>query len=108
MKVDDVKSLSGRWVGYATGTSAGSPDPSELTINPDGTYTSRTAARYQHGTVSIGDGRITFTRRGASAGSATESRESTAVLQERGGKRALVGRGRSDSGPYSYELIEQK
>jgi hypothetical protein len=30
------------------------------------------------------------------------------VLQMRDGKRVLVGQGRSDFGPYSYEFTEQK
>jgi hypothetical protein len=108
LSVDSVASLSGNWLGYATGTAAGSPNPVELTINPDGTWTSRTGAQVQNGTVTINAGKITFTRRGASAGSATVFSSSTAVLQERGGKRVLVGQGRSDYGPFTYEFTEQK
>jgi len=106
--VGDVKSLSGKWLGYATGPSAGAPNPIDLTINPDGTWTSRIGAQVQNGIVSLKDGKISFTRQGASGGSATVLQASTAVLQERGGKRVLVGQGRNDYGPYSYEFTEQK
>jgi hypothetical protein len=106
--VSDVKSLSGKWLGYATGTGAGAPNPIELTINPDGTYTSRTAAQLQSGTVTVSNGVISFMRGGASGTSVSVLTASTAVLQERGGKRVLVGQGRSDYGPYSYEFTEQK
>jgi hypothetical protein len=108
VQVTDVKSLTGKWLGYATGTASGTPNPIELTINPDGTWTSRTGAQAQNGIVSLNDGKITFTRQGASGPSTTVLQGSTAVLQERGGKRVLVGQGRSDYGPYSYEFTEQK
>jgi hypothetical protein len=103
VQVTDVKSLT-----YATGTASGAPNPSELTINPDGTWTSRTGAQVQNGILSLNDGKITFTRQGASGPSTTVLQGSTAVLQERGGRRVLVGQGRSDYGPYSYEFTEQK
>jgi hypothetical protein len=107
LQVDSVASLSGKWLGYATGTAAGAPNPIELTINPDGTWSSRTGAQLQNGTVTINAGKISFTRQGASAGSATVFSSSTAVLQERGGKRVLIGQGRSDYGPFTYEFTEQ-
>jgi hypothetical protein len=108
LQVSDAKSLSGTWLGFATGTGAGAPNPIELTINPDGTWTSRTGAQVQGGTLSLKDGRIVFTRTQATAGSSTVFQASTAVLQERGGQRVLVGQGRSDYGPYTYEFTERK
>ncbi len=107
-QVESVASLSGKWLGYATGTAAGAPNPVELTINPDGTWNSRTGAQLQNGTVTINAGKINFTRQGASGDSATVFSSSTAILQERGGKRVLVGQGRSDYGPFTYEFTEQK
>jgi hypothetical protein len=108
IQVSDVKSLSGKWLGYATGTAAGAPQAIELTINPDGTYISRIGAQVQSGTVRVNKGKVSFARDAASATSATVMTGSTAVLQERGGRRVLVGQGRSDYGPYSYEFTEQK
>jgi hypothetical protein len=108
IQVSDVKSLSGKWLGYATGTAAGAPQAIELTINPDGTYISRIGAQVQSGTVRVNKGKVRFARDAASATSATVMTGSTAVLQERGGRRVLVGQGRSDYGPYSYEFTEQK
>ena len=106
--VSDVKSLSGNWLGFATGTAAGAPNPIELTINPDGTWTSRMGAQVQNGVVRLKDGKVSFERGTASGPSTTVLQASTAVLQNRGGKRVLVGQGRSDYGPYSYEFTEQK
>ena len=108
LQVDSVAALSGRWLGYATGTAAGAPNPMELTINPDGTWTSRTGAQFQNGTVTINGDKIAFTRQGASGGSGTVLSSSTAVLVDRDGKRVLVGQGRNEYGPYSYEFTEQK
>ena len=108
LEVNSVALLSGKWLGYATGTASGTPNPVELTINPDGTWSSRTGAQLQNGTVTINGGKINFTRQSASGGSTTVFSSSTAVLQERGGKRVLVGQGRSDYGPFSYEFTEQK
>jgi hypothetical protein len=108
LQVSDVKSLSGKWLGYATGTGAGAPNPIELIISPDGTWSSRMGAQLQTGKVSLDDGKISFARGAASGSSTTVLQASTAVLQERGGRRVLVGQGRSDFGPYSYEFTEQK
>src|SRR5262245_14472174 len=106
--VSDVKSLAGKWLGYATGTSSGASNPIELTINPDGTWTSRIGAQVQSGVVSISDGRINFVRQSASGTATTVLQSSTADLTERDGKRVLVGQGRSDYGPYTYEFTQQR
>lgn len=108
IQVTDVKSLIGKWLGFATGTDAGAPNPMELIINPDGTWTSRTGAQLQSGTVTLSEGKVNFARGAASGSSATVFQSSTAILQERAGKRVLVGQGRSDFGPYTYEFTEQK
>jgi hypothetical protein len=62
LQVSDVKSLSGKWLGYATGTGAGAPNPIELIISPDGTWSSRMGAQLQTGKVSLDDGKISFAR----------------------------------------------
>jgi hypothetical protein len=108
IQVREAKSLSGKWLGYAIGTGAGAPQVIELTINPDGTYVSRIGAQVQSGTVRVSNGKVSFTRDAASATSTTVMAASTAVLQEREGRRVLVGQGRSDYGPYSYEFTEQR
>jgi hypothetical protein len=106
--VSDVKSLNGKWAGYITGPTSGSPLPSEWIIN-DGTFTARTGASSSTGPVTISDGKITGLRTGGSGtGGGTLTSAWTAVLQDRGGKRVLVGQGRNDFGPYSFELTEQK
>jgi hypothetical protein len=108
MRVDSVAALSGKWLGYATGTAAGAPNPVELTINPDGTWSSRTGAQHQNGKVVLDGDKINFTRVSASGGSTTVFSSSTAALLMRDGKRVLLGQGRSDFGPYTYEFTEQK
>jgi hypothetical protein len=108
LTVHDATSLSGKWLGYAIGLAAGAPQAIELTINPDGTWVSRIGANVQDGTLTVSDGKVSFTRTGASGPSTTVLLASTAVLRERAGKRVLVGQGRSDYGPYSYEFTEQK
>src|SRR5262245_66617612 len=60
IQVTDVKALSGKWLGFATGLTGGAPNATELVINPDGTWTSRSGAVHQNGTLSISDGKINF------------------------------------------------
>jgi hypothetical protein len=106
--ISDVKSLNGTWTGFQTGRSSGARQPLTVAIS-DGTYAASFGAGLSStGTVTATDGKITVVRTGGSAGGSTLSATSTAVVEERNGRRVLVGQGRNDLGPFSYELTEQK
>jgi hypothetical protein len=107
--ISDVKSLNGTWIGFQTGRSSGARQPLTIVIS-DGTYTARFGpASTSTGTVTVTDGKITIIRTGGSgATGSTLSATSTAVIEQRNGRRVLVGQGRNDLGPFSYELTEQK
>jgi hypothetical protein len=101
--------LNGTWIGFQTGTSTGARQPLTIVIN-DGTYTARFGpASSSTGTATVTGDKITIVRTGGSGGAgSTLAATSTAVVEERNGRRVLVGQGRNDFGPFSYELTEQK
>jgi hypothetical protein len=107
--ISDVNTLNGTWIGFQTGRSSGARQPLTIVIS-DGTYTARFGpASTSTGTVTVTDGKITIIRTGGSgATGSTLSATSTAVIEQRNGRRVLVGQGRNDLGPFSYELTEQK
>ncbi len=75
----------------------------------DGTYVATFGAGLSStGTVTVTDGTIAVVRTGGSGGGSTLTVTSKAVVEERNGRRVLVGQGRNDLGPFSYELAEQK
>jgi hypothetical protein len=107
--IGDVKSLNGTWIGFLTGRSSGTKQPLTIVIS-DGTYSARFGpASSSTGTVRVTDGKITIVRTGGSGPTgSTLAATSTAVIEERNGRRIIVGGGQNDLGPFSYELTEQK
>lgn len=105
----DVGSLNGTWMGFQTGRSTGARQPLTIVIT-DGTYVASFGRGFSsNGTVAVADGKITVVRTGGSGGGgSTLAATSTAVIEQRQGRRVLVGHGRNDFGPFSYELTEQK
>lgn len=80
--------------------------PVQVTVNPDGTYTSRTGASSGTGTFQVVDGRVVT--QGHLSGSAFGAgRRSVVRIVERRGQPVLSGEGRSDEGPYSFELTKR-
>ncbi|MGH7389486.1 MAG: hypothetical protein ACREM3_08505 [Candidatus Rokuibacteriota bacterium] len=100
----DVRTLSGKWTGWAIGR-AGSSTPVEVEINPDGTYVSRMGATTGTGTFKVVGGQIVTS--GHLSGPDPSGRTSTATVVEKGGQSVLSGAGRADTGPYNYELKRQ-
>jgi hypothetical protein len=107
--IGDVKSLNGTWIGFLTGRSSGTKQPLTIVIS-DGTYSARFGpASSSTGTVRVTDGKITIVRTGGSGPTgSTLAATSTAVIEERNGRRVIVGGGQNDFGPFSYEPTEQK
>src|SRR5438552_12153818 len=102
--VTDVKALAGKWKGWGTGSS-GSGFPIEVQINPDGTYTSMMDTGRGTGTFKVADGKITTS--GHLSGPNPTDTAANVTLATKGGKQMLTGQGRSDRGPYSFELTRE-
>jgi hypothetical protein len=107
--IGDVRALNGTWTGFQTGRSFGARQPLTIVIS-DGTYVASFGKGFSStGTVAVTDGKVEIVRTGGSGGGgATLTATSTAIVEERDGRRVLVGHGRNDLGPFSYELTEQK
>lgn len=103
----DVKSLTGKWVGWATPTS-GSNVPIEVEVRPDGSYTSMMGATTGSGTIMVdrgkllADGHIT----GSGAPAAGTGRAELTV-STKDGKQMISGVGRDERGPYNFRLMKQ-
>lgn len=103
----DVKSLAGKWKGWATPAS-GSGFPVEVQIQPDGSYTAMMGATSGRGTIKMDGGK--FTAEGAlsgPAGVAAGAGKSQLSVGTKGGKQVISGAGRNDAGPFNYELTKQ-
>jgi hypothetical protein len=97
--------LAGKWDGWAKAAS-GTSQPVELTVNPDGTYTSRVGASSGAGTFQIVGNKILT--QGHLTGAAFGSTGASEVAHTtKDGRQRLTGDGRSDAGPYSFEVMKR-
>jgi hypothetical protein len=99
----DVAMLAGSWQGFAKGT--GGSMPVTVKVLPDGTYASTIGASSGNGTFSIQNGSIVTMGHLSGSAFGSEGR-GTATLQQKKGRLTLLGEGRNDRGPYSYELVK--
>ena len=98
-------SLAGKWDGWAK-TPSGNTQPIEVTVNPDGTYTSRVGATSGSGTFQVMGNKILS--QGHLTGSAFGSTGASEIAHTtKDGRQKLSGDGRSDAGPYSFEVMKR-
>ena len=99
--VTDVSRLAGTWQGFADGGAGRMPVA--VKVARDGTYASTIGAATGTGTLQLRDGVVVAT--GHLSGPAFGAdRQATAVLAEKAGRLQLIGEGRSDRGPFSYQI----
>jgi hypothetical protein len=103
----DMAKLAGTWQGTMTATS-GASVPATLTVNRDGTYTSRGGAYASAGKAQLKDGKVDFVTTYTSGGQAVDDRSGSAVLMDRGDSWGLVGSGRADAGPFNFDFSKTK
>jgi hypothetical protein len=106
--VQDVKSLAGKWVGWATPTS-GSNVIVEVDVNPDGTYTSKWGSTMGQGVIKNEGGKLMAEGNlitGAGVATAGTGR-SELTLSSKNGKQVISGNGRDQQGPYSFQLTKR-
>jgi hypothetical protein len=104
----DVKSLAGKWVGWATPTS-GSNFPLSVQVEPDGSYTSTMGASIGKGMITMDGGKLMaegqlVTGTGTAAAGTGRSQ---LTLTSKDGKQMITGAGRDDRGPYNFQLTKQ-
>jgi hypothetical protein len=104
-KTPDVGTLVGTWDGYMRGT-GGASSPIQVKVNPDGTYTSQMGSESGSGTFRVVDGQV-VTQGHLSGPAFGSDRQSVVKVADKGGRPVLVGEGRNEAGPYSFELTKR-
>lgn len=104
----DLQTLAGRWVGWATPTS-GPNVALEVDLKPDGSYISRWGEREGAGILKVEGGKVMaegqlITGTGTAAAGVGRSE---LTLTNRDGKQIMSGKGRDAQGPYSFRLTKQ-
>ena len=103
----DVNSLAGTWRGWWVDTS-GAAQPLEVEVNPNGTYTSRIAASTGVGQFKVVDGTIVTSGHLLGPTAPVSGRTAVVTIAEKSGRPALKGDGRTEYGPYSFELTKER
>ncbi len=105
----DVKSLAGKWVGYASPT-RGSQVTIQAEVKPDGSYTSQWGSVTGKGVIKkegdklIAEGNIVT---GGSTAIAGVGKAELTVTMKDGKPQKISGIGRDKEGPYNFELTKQ-
>lgn len=104
----DVKSLAGKWRGYAIPT-RGSNVPLEMNVKPDGSYTTLWGDKAGKGRIMMEGGKLMAEGHLLYGTGTTTAGEGKAelTLTTKDGKRMMSGSGRDDDGPYNFQLTKQ-
>ena len=102
----DLASLAGRWEGFGTGP-GGASTRTTFGIAPEGRYTAQIGTFTSTGTLRIAEGQLVTVPDGAARGAFATDLGATIEVRERDGGLVLSGDGRSDRGPYSFEVTRR-
>jgi hypothetical protein len=103
----DVKSLAGKWIGWATPTS-GSNIPIEVEVRPDGSYSSKMGSTIGTGNIKMDGGKLMAEGHiTGSGGPAAGTGKSELTVTSKDGRQMLTGAGRDQQGPYNFQLTKQ-
>ena len=105
----DVKSLAGKWRGFAILTS-GNQATLQVDVMPDGSYTSQWGSSMGKGVIKkAGDKFLTEGAlvSGASTAIAGVGKSQLTVTTKDGKPQKISGSGRDQQGPYNFELTKQ-
>ena len=108
----DLKTLAGTWQGTGKGAT-GDTIAATLRLAPDGTYSIQAGPWSGQGKAEVRDGALVFVATGGGTGrgegaAAVGERTGSAVVMDEGANWALVGSGRSGSGPYNFAFRKAK
>jgi len=104
----DVKSLSGKWVGWLTPTRGGNL-PVEVDVQPDGSYTSQVGSTIGKGKITMEGGKIMAEGQlvNGVGGEQAGVGKSQLTVTSKDGKQMISGDGRNDLGPFNYRLTKK-
>ena len=106
---EDVKSLAGKWLGYATGT-GGTQTTLQVEVKPDGSYTSQWGSTTGKGVIKNEGGKLMAEGNlvtGASTAIAGVGKSELTVTKKDGKPHRVSGVGRDQQGPYNFDLTKQ-
>lgn len=104
----DVKSLAGKWAGFASPT-RGSNVPLQVDVKPDGSYTSKWGSSMGKGVIKMDGGKL-VAEGNLISGTGTAAAgvgKSELTVTSKNGKQHISGTGRDQDGPYNFELTKQ-
>jgi hypothetical protein len=104
----DVKSLAGKWAGFASPT-RGSNVPLQVEVKPDGSYTSKWGSSAGKGVIKMDGGKL-VAEGNLISGTGTAAAgvgKSELTVTSKDGKQLISGTGRDKDGPYNFELTKQ-
>src|SRR5262245_42675691 len=105
----DIASLAGKWTGYASPT-RGSNVSLEVTIQPDGSYTSMWGSKTGRGTVKKEGGKLVAEGQlvtGGGTAAAGVAKSELTVTSKDGKPQKISGVGRDQEGPFNFELTKK-
>ena len=104
----DVKSLAGKWRGYASPT-RGSNVSLEVDVQPDGSYTTLWGGKPGKGRIAMEGGKLMADGHLLYGTGTTTAGEGKAelTLTTKDGKQVMSGTGRDNDGPYNFQLTKQ-
>ena len=108
-KAPDVKSLAGKWTGYASPTS-GSNVPLEVDVKADGSYTTKWGSTMGKGVIRKDGDKLTAEGdliTGTGTAAAGVGKSELTVTSKDGKPRKISGTGRDQNGPYNFELTKK-
>ena len=108
----DLATLAGTWQGTGRGAT-GDTIAGTLRLNADGTYSLQAGPWTAQGKAQVVDGAVVFAAAGGGTGrgegaAAVGERTGSAVVMDEGDNWALIGSGRSASGPYNFAFRKPK
>src|SRR5262245_923089 len=104
----DIKSLAGKWTGYATPT-RGSNVPLVVEVKPDGSYTTLWGGKPGTGRIVMEGGKLMADGQLLYGTGTTTAGQGRAELSftTKNGKQVMSGSGRDSDGPYNFQLTKQ-
>lgn len=105
----DIQSLAGKWTGFASPT-RGSNVPLEVTVMPDGTYTSKWGGKDGTGAIKVEGGKLMAEGQllyGTGTTTAGTGKAELSYTKKDGKIQTISGKGRDNDGPYNFQLKKQ-
>jgi formylmethanofuran dehydrogenase subunit C len=106
----EMPMLAGKWSGMLT-LPTSTAVPGTLTLSPDGTYSAEAGAFMAQGKATIKDGTLNLMATSKTGGLSAimgDSSSSASLTERSGGTLVLTGYGKSERGPFYFEVTKPK